>query len=204
MAHKLTVVIVSYNVKYYLEQCLVSLRRALTGIDAEVTAYFVLLGIQLYAHEFQAFTCTPAGTCLILADTTGKYHDIHTTQSSGIGTDIFLDAVEVHFFSQNSLRIAGSYGIFQVAHVTGFTEDTQHTALLVQQVGDAVGIQTLFLHDEGNGTGINITTAGTHHQTFQRGQAHAGVYTLTVLDGSNGTTVANVASDDFLSFRLYT
>lgn len=36
MAHKLTVVIVSYNVKYYLEQCLVSLRRALTGIDAEV------------------------------------------------------------------------------------------------------------------------------------------------------------------------
>lgn len=36
MAHKLTVVIVSYNVKYYLEQCLVSLRRALTDIDAEV------------------------------------------------------------------------------------------------------------------------------------------------------------------------
>lgn len=36
MAKKLTVVIVSYNVKHYLEQCLVSLRRALQGIDAEV------------------------------------------------------------------------------------------------------------------------------------------------------------------------
>lgn len=33
---KLTVVIVSYNVKYYLEQCLLSLRRALEGIEAEV------------------------------------------------------------------------------------------------------------------------------------------------------------------------
>lgn len=33
---KLTVVIVSYNVKYYLEQCLNSLNRALQGIDSEV------------------------------------------------------------------------------------------------------------------------------------------------------------------------
>lgn len=33
---KLTVVIVSYNVKYYLEQCLKSLAKALEGIDAEV------------------------------------------------------------------------------------------------------------------------------------------------------------------------
>ena len=33
---KLSVIIVSYNVKHYVEQCLISLRRALSGIDAEV------------------------------------------------------------------------------------------------------------------------------------------------------------------------
>ena len=33
---KLAVVIVSYNVKYYLEQCLYSLRKALDGIEAQV------------------------------------------------------------------------------------------------------------------------------------------------------------------------
>lgn len=33
---KLSIVIVSYNVKYYLEQCLVSVRRACQGIDAEI------------------------------------------------------------------------------------------------------------------------------------------------------------------------
>ena len=33
---KLAVVIVNYNVKHYVEQCLLSLRRALVGIDAEV------------------------------------------------------------------------------------------------------------------------------------------------------------------------
>ena len=33
---KLSIVIVSYNVKHYLEQCLWSLRRACRGLDAEV------------------------------------------------------------------------------------------------------------------------------------------------------------------------
>ena len=33
---KLSVIIVSYNVKYYLEQCLMSVRRATRGMDAEV------------------------------------------------------------------------------------------------------------------------------------------------------------------------
>lgn len=33
---KITVIIVSYNVKYYIEQCLLSLRKALEGIEAEV------------------------------------------------------------------------------------------------------------------------------------------------------------------------
>ena len=33
---KLTVIIVNYNVKFYVEQCLLSLRKALAHIDAQV------------------------------------------------------------------------------------------------------------------------------------------------------------------------
>ena len=33
---RLTVAIVNYNVKYYLEQCLHSLEKALAGMEAEV------------------------------------------------------------------------------------------------------------------------------------------------------------------------
>ena len=32
----LSVIIVNYNVKYFLEQCLLSVRKAVTGIQAEV------------------------------------------------------------------------------------------------------------------------------------------------------------------------
>ena len=33
---KLTVIIVNFNVKFYVEQCLVSLQKALEGIDSEI------------------------------------------------------------------------------------------------------------------------------------------------------------------------
>ncbi|MFM7813639.1 MAG: glycosyltransferase family 2 protein, partial [Flavobacteriales bacterium] len=33
---KLTVVIVNYNVRYFLEQCLLSVQKAVHGVDAEV------------------------------------------------------------------------------------------------------------------------------------------------------------------------
>ena len=33
---KLTIVIVNYNVRYFLEQCLLSVEKAIAGIDAEV------------------------------------------------------------------------------------------------------------------------------------------------------------------------
>lgn len=36
---KLSVIIVNYNVKFYLEQCLISVARAIEGIDAEVIVY---------------------------------------------------------------------------------------------------------------------------------------------------------------------
>ena len=34
--YKLSVIIVNYNVKYYVEQCLLSVQKALNGINAEV------------------------------------------------------------------------------------------------------------------------------------------------------------------------
>ena len=33
---KLSIIIVNYNVKYYLEQCLLSVERAIEDVDAEV------------------------------------------------------------------------------------------------------------------------------------------------------------------------
>ena len=36
MAKKISIVIVSYNVRYYIVQCIESVRRAIAGLDAEI------------------------------------------------------------------------------------------------------------------------------------------------------------------------
>ena len=168
------------------------------------TVNLILFSIQFYTHEFQPLAGTPTGTCLVFTDTTCKYDDIHATQSSSVRADIFLNTVEIHVLSQDCFLIAGSNSSFQVTHITGFTEDTQHTALLVQKVGNTVCIQVFLLHGERNGACINITAACTHHQTFKRSQTHAGIHALSVFDGRDRATVSDVAGDDFLSLRLHT
>ncbi len=49
---KLSVVIVNYNVKYYLEQCLRSLQRSLKGVEAEVfvVTLWTIFGIKEDFH----------------------------------------------------------------------------------------------------------------------------------------------------------
>jgi hypothetical protein len=48
---------------------------------------------------------------------------------------------------------------------------------------------------------IQITGTGTHHQAFQRGQAHGGIDGFAVLDGADGAAVAQVAVDDVELFH---
>ena len=132
----------------------------------------------------------------------GGKKDTHTAQSGSITAYKLLDAVQVHHFCQNSSRVTGSHGILQIAHIARLTEDTHYTALLVQKIGYPVCIQPLFLHNESYGSRIDVTATGTHHQTFQRSQSHGSIYTFAILDSSDRTTVTNMASDDFLSYRI--
>lgn len=50
---KLSVIIVSYNVKYYLLQCLDSLQKALDGVDAEI---FVVDNHSKMKHQTTSMT----------------------------------------------------------------------------------------------------------------------------------------------------
>ena len=88
------------------------------------------------------------------------------------------------------------------AHVGRSTRNTQHAGLLVEQVRHARSVQTLFLHDESHSTRVDVAAACTHHQTFERGQSHAGVHTFAILDGGYRTAIAHMTRDDARTFRL--
>ena len=48
---------------------------------------------------------------------------------------------------------------------------------------------------------VDVARAGTHDQTFQRGQTHRGVNAFTVADSGYRTTVAQMAGDDVQLFN---
>ena len=92
--------------------------------------------------------------------------------SSGIGSDILLDAIEIHVLSQLGTGIASLGGTLYVTHIRRTTCQTSHTTLLVEEVRHAVGIQTEFLLNESHGTAVDIAGTGTHDKTLQRRQTH--------------------------------
>ena len=75
--------------------------------------------------------------------------------------------------------------------------------MLVQQVADTFGVQSELVHEECDGTCVDVTAPGTHDETFERGQSHGRVYALPVLYGRYACAVAYVARDDALAVGLY-
>ena len=99
--------------------------------------------------------------------------------------------------------VAFVVGILVVAHIAGDTSHAEHTALLVEILRHLLRSHAALLHHVAHCRRIDITGAGTHHQTSQRSQTHRGIDDLAVLDGSYGSTVADVASDDLLLLDVH-
>ena len=82
-----------------------------------------------------------------------------------------------------------------VAVIAGDAGDTEQARLLVEEVGKLCRSEVLFLCDERDNRRIKRAGTGTHHEAVKRGETHAGVDDLAVLDGGDGGTVADVAGD---------
>lgn len=82
---KLSVIIVNYNVKYYLEQCLESLQRALEGIEAEV---FVVDNHSSDGSIAYLRPCFPAVRFIASAHNLG-FAGVTTSQSGRVRASIY-------------------------------------------------------------------------------------------------------------------
>ena len=68
----------------------------------------------------------------------------------------------------------------------------------------SVGIEVELLCQEGDSTTVDITRAGTHHQTLQRSKTHRGIYALTVDDSCDRTAITDMTGDNALADRTDT
>ena len=55
-----------------------------------------------------------------------------------------------------------------VAEVACSATYTEQTRLLVEQVRQAFGVESFLVHDEGDGTGVDVARACAHNQSFKR------------------------------------
>ena len=112
---------------------------------------------------------------LVFAHTGCKHNHVDTAKRRCVCTNIFNDAVSVHVESQSRTLVAGGNGSIDVAHVGRDARDAGQTALLVDEFLHSVIVEMLFLLDVEQGSRVDISAAGAHHQAFYRSQTHRSV-----------------------------
>ncbi len=132
----------------------------------------------------------------MLTNTSGEDNEVYSVHSGYIRADVLDNIVGELLEYELGLRVSSVGQFVQFAGIRSFGGKTQETGFAVEDGGHLVRVYTQFLLQVQHGVGVNITHAGTHNHTLQRGEAHGSVYALAVLDGADGTAGAQVAGDD--------
>lgn len=162
----------------------------------------VCLCIDLNSEILKILADCCSVSALVLTDTCGEYDSINTAESCYITADILGDLIAEDLVGQLCALVAFLCCLCDVTVIGGNTGNTKHTGLLVEKIGHLLGSKAFLLSDEGYNRRIESTGTGTHHEAVQRSQTHAGINALTVLDSSDGRTVAKMAGDDLCAFRI--
>ena len=140
----------------------------------------------------------------VFADTAGEDQCVQTACRYCHAADVFSQAVDEHFQSQFGARMTFGSFFFDGTAVVGQTGDTEQAGFFVQHFGNlGNGHVGVFSQETENGR-VDIAAAGTHYQTFQRSQAHAGVLRLAVGNGGNGCAVSQVGNNHAQIFFVFT
>ena len=95
--------------------------------------------------------------------------------------------------SASFARVAA--GGSDLAHVAGNAGDALQSGLLIQNAVQVIRRFAAVPHQVDQNAGIHRARARSHHQTFERREAHRGIDALAVADRGQRTAVAQVAGD---------
>ena len=121
----------------------------------------------------------------VFTDTTGEDDGIQTTvHQCGVRTDVLRQTVAVNVHCTFSVFFGGVV-VFNITAVAGDFSQTQQARLFGQHFVDLVNAHAQGVVQVEDNRRVDVTGTRTHHQTFQRGQTHGGINTLTVTDSRN-------------------
>ena len=156
----------------------------------------VELRIDLDAHKLHVGADAQTDILIVLADTAGEQHCVHTAHGGSEGGNVFFDLIFLDVQSQLCSVVAGGSGGGDIPVIAGNAGNAQHTGLLVHHVVELGDGHALFFSNVGGDRGIDAAAAGTHDYTVQRGQAHGGIHRFAVVHSGDGGAVAQMAGDN--------
>ncbi len=84
----------------------------------------------------------------------------------------------------------------QVAHVAIESRNSEETGVMINKSFETPAVEAFFAHQIDQDTRIEIAATRSHDHAPGRGQTHAGIYGLAVLDGGNAGAVAKMRNDE--------
>ena len=102
--------------------------------------------VDLDAQELEALARFLTKVGLVLTYTCCKYDGINTTHSSSVSTNVLLDAILVHAECQKCFLVTLVGSLLYITHIRRNACDTEHTTLLVQEVGHLLWLHVQLLH----------------------------------------------------------
>jgi len=174
---------------------------AVGSADDQVFATLaVLLSINGAAQIAKVFADSSSGGSTVFANTGGEDDSVNAVHGSGVAANGLSYPVVENVQSQSGTVVAVGSSVVEVTEVGGNAGDTQNAGLLVEDVQHLVDVEAILVHDELNSTGVQLTAAGAHGETYQGSEAHGGIDGLAAFDSADGAAVAHMAGDELQLF----
>ena len=131
-----------------------------------------------------------------LPDASGKDDRVHPVHLCRIGADVLPDPVRIDIERQIALLVALLGRPLDIAHIVRQLRQSQHAALVVQQLVHLRWQQVLHPHQVQHQRRVDIPAPRPHHQPLQRRKAHARVDRPAPFHRRHTRPVPQVAGDD--------
>ncbi len=165
--------------------------------DDLFAAAIVGLLVQLAAQDSHAVDDDAAGGDAVFTDAAGEDDSVGTAEQEVVAADVVDEAVDegaIGLFGPGVALVAGG---LDVAHVAGQAGHSEQAAFLIEDIVDFGSGVSCLGHEEGDDGWVEVAAAGSHHQSHEGGQAHAGVNDFAAVDSCQAAAIAQVAGYDF-------
>ena len=112
---------------------------------------------------------------IIFPYSSGEYYRVHSSHRRGVAPYEFYELMHYHILYKLASLISRFSSRFYISVVAGFLRNSEYSGFFIHHFVHFFGRHMFFFHYERNYRRVDRAAAGSHDESFERGQAHRGV-----------------------------